>query len=58
MAVIPAETAVNACSIWTNFPEGENVVREKAYLDSLILYFFTLRKRQDNYFKPETTSSP
>jgi hypothetical protein len=29
--VIPWDTAVRACSIWTSFPEGENVVREKEY---------------------------
>lgn len=29
--VVPPATAARACSIWTSFPEGEKVVREKEY---------------------------
>ena len=29
----PTCIACNAYSIWTNFPEGEKVVKEKSYFD-------------------------
>lgn len=35
--VTPALTALRAYSIWTSFPEGEKVVREKEYRSAMVL---------------------
>lgn len=38
--VTPPETAFNAYSICTSFPEGEKVVSEKLYLSAITFFFF------------------
>lgn len=49
--VTPPETAFNAYSICTSFPEGEKVVSEKLYLSAITC--FGLKKRENLQEKQE-----
>lgn len=44
-AVTPWLTAFNAYSIWTNFPLGEKVVKEKEYLSAIVSVYLNLSCR-------------
>jgi hypothetical protein len=43
--VTPPETAFNAYSICTSFPEGEKVVSEKLYLSAITCFWFKKERK-------------